>query len=452
MSGVLTPRQLAALDVCSGPATHVALRGGSRSGKTVLHVRNIVARALKSPGSRHAIFRFRFNHVKQSVGLETMPMVLATFFPALRGLEPDKSDWYWKLPNAAEVWLGGLDDKERTEKILGKEYVTLFPNECSQIPWPSIGMLKTRLAQKVEQIVPGQPVRLLKPRMFYDYNPPPKSHWTYKVFERKVDPDTGTVLPDGENYAVFKLNPEDNVTNLAEGYLDTLRNAGPRLRLRFLEGEYAEANPYALFNDIAIETWRVRDGDVPDMVRIVVAVDPSGASDTSLEGEADPIGIVVVGLGTDGNAYVLEDATILAGPETWGHVATTCFERHGADVVVGEKNFGGDMVRLTIQVARRETPYKHVSASRGKVVRAEPFAALYEQGRIRHVGRFAELEDELLSFSTVGYLGTRSPNRADALVWALAELFPAIVRGQPKAAPPQVMSVGAGRGFWNRRR
>jgi phage terminase large subunit-like protein len=108
-------------------------------------------------------------------------------------------------------------------------------------------------------------------------------------------------------------------------------------------------------------------------------------------------------------------------------VATTAFERHDADVIVGETNYGGAMVQQTIAVARPRTPFKSVTASRGKVVRAEPFSALYEAGKVRHVGMFALLEEELAAFSTFGYTGARSPNRADALVWALAALFPGIV-------------------------
>jgi phage terminase large subunit-like protein len=113
-------------------------------------------------------------------------------------------------------------------------------------------------------------------------------------------------------------------------------------------------------------------------------------------------------------------------------VATTAFERHEADVIVGETNYGGAMVQQTITVARPRTPFKAVTASRGKVVRAEPFSALYEAGKVRHVGMFALLEEELAGFSTFGYTGARSPNRADALVWALAALFPGIVAG-PRA-------------------
>jgi phage terminase large subunit-like protein len=205
------------------------------------------------------------------------------------------------------------------------------------------------------------------------------------------------------------------------------------LQKRFLRGEFADATPNALFADETIDKWRVIDGKVPDFVRVVVAVDPSGSGDAD-NADNDAIGIVVAALGTDGNAYLLEDCTVKAGPETWGKVATTAYERHDADVIVGEANYGGDMVRMVVHAARPRTPFKKVSASRGKVVRAEPISALYEQGKVRHVGQFAELEDELSAFSTVGYLGDRSPNRADAAIWALSELFPHVLKGA-KPAP-----------------
>jgi phage terminase large subunit-like protein len=167
---------------------------------------------------------------------------------------------------------------------------------------------------------------------------------------------------------------------------------------------------------------------VPQMVRIVVAVDPSGSGDED-NADNDEIGIAIAGLGVDGVGYVLEDCSIKAGPATWGKVSTDAYDRHKADCIVGETNYGGDMVRATIQTARPRTPFKKVTASRGKHLRAEPFSALYEKGKVRHVGLFPRLEDELCALTTTGYTGTGSPNRADAVIWALAELFPGIVAG-----------------------
>ena len=170
------------------------------------------------------------------------------------------------------------------------------------------------------------------------------------------------------------------------------------------------------------------------MQRIVVAVDPSGSGDRD-NADNDAIGIVVAGLRIDGNAYVLEDATCKAGPAVWGKIATGAFERHEADIMVGEVNYGGAMVKHVIMTSRPRTAFKMVSATRGKVVRAEPFSALYEQGKIRHVGVYQPLEDELTAFSTIGYMGPNSPNRADALFWALTELFPGVVAGKKNVEP-----------------
>ena len=201
------------------------------------------------------------------------------------------------------------------------------------------------------------------------------------------------------------------------------------MKKRFYDGEFADATPNALFRDEDIEKWRVIDGDVPDMVRVVVAVDPSGAGDED-NADNDAIGIIAAGLGTDGNAYVLEDCTVKAGPATWGNVATTAYDRLDADLVVGETNYGGAMVKHVIQTARSRTPFKMVTATRGKAVRAEPVSALYELGKVRHVGEFRQLEDELTAFSTIGYTGQGSPNRADALVWAIYALFPGLTKKQ----------------------
>ena len=426
----LTNKQQQAQEVLAGKSTHVMLFGGSRSGKTFLLVRAVCVRALKAPKSRHAIMRFRFNHVKSSVIMDTFPKVMELCFPGVV-FKLDRTDWYAEFENKSQIWFGGLDDKERTEKILGQEYATIYLNECSQIPQGSRDIAVTRLAQKVDQQIDGAKDRVMKPRMYYDCNPPSKAHWSYKLFVQKADPETKALVANPEDYAYFQINPIDNASNLSDGYLDTLQGLSARLRRRFLDGEFADATPNALFQDEVFDKWRVIDGKLPDMVRIVVAVDPSGAGDTN-NADNDAIGIIVAGLGTDGNAYLIEDCTVKAGPATWGKVATDAFERHDADVVVGETNYGGEMVRFVIQTARPKTNYKSVTASRGKAVRAEPASALYEQGKVRHVGYFRDLEDELSAFSTTGFTGEQSPNRADALIWAIAELFPGIVNERKK--------------------
>lgn len=438
----------------AGPQTHTLLVGGSRSGKTFLAVRTIVVRALAAPGSRHAILRFRFNAAKQSIALDTLPKVLKLCFPGVPYKWNDQMGYfdigegYFDIGNGSQIWIGGLDDKERVEKVLGLEFATIYLNESSQIPWSSVELARTRLAQVVQLKIEGQEPRPLRLLMLYDANPPNKGHWTYKFFIQKADPNTNVSLPDHGDVAWMRLNPEDNAENLPPDYINkTLGGMSAKQQKRFRYGEFADANPFALFTDETIDKWRHIDGPgsvMPDMVRLVVAVDPSGSGDVD-NADNDAIGIIVAGLGTDGNAYVLEDATVKAGPAVWGNIATTAFDRYAADVIVGETNYGGAMVEQVIRTARPRTPFKAVTASRGKVVRAEPFSSLYEQGKIRHVGYHRELEEELTAFSTNGYTGPHSPNRADALIWALTELFPGLVnpRKKPeKKAQPVILGEG----------
>jgi len=426
----LTAKQEQANRLLGSDATHILLFGGSRSGKTFLIVRAIVLRALAADGSRHAILRFRYNAVKSSIIADTFPKVMKLCFPEIE-YRISVQDGFATLPNDSQIWFGGLDDKERVEKVLGMEFVTIALNETSQIPKSSRDVAVTRLAQNVTVGATGQSMRR---KMFYDENPPSKGHWTYRLFIEKRDPDTKEFLADQNDYAAMQVNPEDNQENLPTEYLDTLKGLNARLQRRFLKGEFADTTENALFPEEDVDKWRVMDGVLPDMQRIVVAVDPSGSGDED-NAANDEIGICVVGLGINGIGYVLEDCAVKAGPTVWGNVATTAFDRHSADMVVAEINFGGAMVQHVIKTSRAKTPFKQVTASRGKVVRAEPFSPLFSDGRVRIVGNMALLEDELSAFSTQGYMGNGSPNRADAMIWGLTELFPGIV--SPRKEPPK---------------
>jgi predicted phage terminase large subunit-like protein len=442
----LTAKQIEARALLSQGQENTMLFGGSRSGKTFLIVRAIVTRAMAAPRSRHAIIRFRANAAVRSISLDTLPKVMELCFPGIK-LGSHAQMGYFTLPNESEIWVGGLEDAKAQEKILGTEYATIFLNECSQIPWGGVGMCVSRLAQMSRMEVENGPDRVLNKRMYFDCNPPNKGHWTYKVFVQHRDPETNEPLPNPQRYAAMQMNPGDNLDNLGEEYIQSLKGLSARLQKRFLLGEFADANPNALFTDEVIDRWRVLGGELPDMQRIVVGVDPSGSGDVD-NADNDAIGIVVAGLGIDGNAYVLEDCTVKAGPAVWGNIVASAYDRHRGDIVVAEGNFGGAMVERVIQTSARESgqrklPYKQVTASRGKVVRAEPFSSLYESGKVRHVGYFRELEDELTSMSTVGYMGQGSPNRADALVWALTEIFPAMVKGPKHPVKPPIPQIYA---------
>lgn len=426
----LTARQREANTLLGGDATHNMLFGGSRSGKTFLLCRAVAIRAAMKQ-SRHLIARFRFNHVKASVIFDTWPKMMQLCFPDLASAcVLNKSDWFYRFPNGSEVWFGGLDDKERTEKVLGQEYSTVLLNECSQISWDARNIVTTRLAENSG----------LRLKAYYDCNPPSMGHWTYRAFEQKLDPERRSGLPNPEDYTSLRMNPTDNEANLPPAYLKQLENLPDRMRQRFLLGKFADESEDALWSVTLCDKRRVLNDALPEMQRIVVAVDPSGCSGDE-DSRSDEVGIVVVGLGTDGRGYVLEDLSGHFGPKGWADIATSAYQRWAADRIVAETNFGGAMVGEVIRASLPNAAFQPVTASRGKVVRAEPVSVLFEQDKARFAGRFDDLEDQLCAFTTGGYTGLKSPDRADAMVWGYAALFPAIAKPEPAAVyvPPPVM-------------
>lgn len=229
---------------------------------------------------------------------------------------------------------------------------------------------------------------------------------------KRLMADPGTIITRGKTL--------DNRSNLAPGAVDALieRYAGTRLGRQELDGEIVDDIVGALWTRSMLD--ETRKSEVPQMSRVVVAIDPSG---TDGKDEGDDVGIVVAGRGIDGRGYVLADNTCKLSPDGWARVAITAYHRWQADRIVAERNFGGAMVQAVIRASDGSVPFKEVVASRGKAVRAEPVAALYEQGRISHVGGLPELEDQMVLMTAAGYMGEGSPDRVDALVWALTEVM-----------------------------
>lgn len=230
---------------------------------------------------------------------------------------------------------------------------------------------------------------------------------------REIIADPSTVISLGSTF--------DNAANLSETFLKRVRERyeGTRLGRQELLAELLDDVPGALWTRSMIDDARV--AQAPRLARVVVAVDPSGNSGG--DDAADDIGIVIAGRGVDGRAYVLADWTCDLSPAGWGRRTIEAFDEFKADRIIAERNFGGAMVESVIKATRKTAPVTLVTASRGKTQRAEPIAALYEQGRVSHVGSFAPLEDQLCSFTGDGFVGNGSPDRADALVWALTELM-----------------------------
>jgi phage terminase large subunit len=211
-------------------------------------------RACKVP-SRHAILRQKFNACKRSVFMGTFPKVVSICFPSL-GIRYNKTDYIATLPNGSEIWFGGLDDGERTERILGLEFSTIYFNEASQLDYSSVQMALTRLAEKND----------LKKKVYFDFNPPKKTHWSYPLFIKQLDPIDNVPLINPEEYGSLQINPESNIRNIDEDYIKMLQAMPEADRLRFLEGEFSDESDgqayYAFRREEHVEEFEKRPGTI----------------------------------------------------------------------------------------------------------------------------------------------------------------------------------------------
>ncbi len=411
-----TEKQELATEILSNrEIVDLLLYGGGRSGKTAFAIYTIIARAMWIP-SRHLIARAHLNHAKQSIWHDTLPKVLKLMGEDLKlASRPNNSDLFWKIPTRftdnkgevlySEIWLGGLDNAERTEKVLGTEYSTIFISEVSQVSYDSFIIIKTRLAEKNE----------MRKLMLVDENPPSKKHWTYKYYIEKVDPVDKRPL-DANSIASIQMNPIDNVQNIDENYLKMLDNLPERKKKRFRDGIFQEEGEGKVFKEI----WLKRTWDIPTSIRTVVAIDPA----VSKNEKSDEYGIIVSGKSGD-YGFVLADLSAQMTPGEMARTALKAYKDFNCSLMVIEANNGGDHLEAVIRHEDKYAPVKQVRATKGKVKRAIPVAHLYEKGFIYHCGYFPELEDEMWIFTEdeSEMKGLPSPNRCDALNWSMAELF-----------------------------
>lgn len=431
MDFTLTAKQQELKPLLSSSARHVLLYGGSRSGKTFLLCYAIATRALRADKSRHGIFRKTNVAVKQSIGKDTFPKVMQLAYPTAEW-RWNEQDGYFQFANESEVWLSGLDDKDRVDKVLGKEFATIYENEASEISYDAHTTLSSRLAQKVA--VTAGSGEFLAQKNYIDLNPTVQSHWTYKMFVQGIEPLEKRPLPR-DDYVWGVANPSDNAENLDPQYVAGLALLPKAKRARFFEGKFSGDSNDALWTRAVIDNARLfvrNETDLPDFKRIVVSVDPAISSDTG----SNETGIIVSAIDGSGQGYVLADGSGVFKPDEWARSAIHLFHYYKADRIVAEANQGGEMVREVLHAQNPDVPVTLVKASRGKYIRAEPVAALYARGRIRHVGEFGELEDQMCTFTadfdrkSEGY----SPDRLDALVWGMTDLFPNLISDRGKRA------------------
>jgi len=219
--------------ITASKAKNILFEGGSRAGKSFEIMREIVIRASLVPNSEHIICRETFNACKRSIWLKTMPDVFRIAFPNLP-FKPQRSDgiYYAQLPNNSKIYIAGLDDDKKLERLLGTEYSTVWINETNQVSYNAVSKLKSRLAQKN---------KLIK-KTYYDLNPTKTTSWVYIVFHQGINPIDGEAMSDTDNHLVIRMNPEDNLENIDEDYLETLSGLPEKEKLRFLKGEYDKDN------------------------------------------------------------------------------------------------------------------------------------------------------------------------------------------------------------------
>jgi predicted phage terminase large subunit-like protein len=299
--------------------------------------------------------------------------------------EPSKRRLTW--PNGAMAVAYSADEPDR---LRGPQHSFAYVDEAAAWRYPDAWdmlMMGLRLGQRPQVVVTTTP------------KPVP--------LMRTIEATPGCIVTRGRTM--------DNAINLAPTFLTALmaRYEGTRLGRQELEGEDLVDNPDALWSRAGLDDRRVRD--VQELARVVVAIDPAVTS----RDDSDETGIIVAGVGHDRRGYVLADLSGRYKPDEWARIAIGAYHEYKADRIVAEANQGGEMVQHVLRTVDADVPLRLVHASRGKVARAEPVAALYEQGKVSHVGAHAKLEDQLCTWQP----GMASPDRMDALVWAVTELM-----------------------------
>lgn len=320
--------------------------------------------------------------------------------------EPSKKTLTW--PNGCKALLFSAEDPETLRGASGSFFY-----------WDELAKAK-KAREGWSNMLFG--MREKKPRGLITTTPRPPSKSEGGALLREIIKRDSTAVTTGSTY--------ENRSNLSEVFYREVIEPleGTRLARQEVLGEILDDVPGALWTwEIIDRARKNNDGApitremVPPLRRKIIGVDPSGAT-SSDDDSHDAIGIILAGIDAEGTVYVLKDSTMRDSPLRWAREVCRLYDFEKADRVVGEQNFGGALVEHTIRNVDRNVSYRAVHASRGKVVRAEPIAALYEQGRVKHVGQFPELEEQMTLFASTGYIGDGSPDRVDALVWAITEL------------------------------
>lgn len=402
------------------PARHKAAHGGRGSGKSHFFAEFAVARCTMFPGTRIVCVREVQKSLKDSVKLLIEDKIAALGAPGFV-----VRDDAIRTPGGGAIMFQGMQD-HTAESIKSLEGFDVgYVEEAQTLSARSLEMLRPTIRKDA---VDGRPAS----ELWFSWNPRHSSD-PVDAFLR------GPTLPPGA--IVVKANYADNpffpaVLEEERAYDEV--NKRDRYGHIWL-GDYEPMAAGAIWDRLTIHSSRRSVEQVPPLVRVVVAIDPAMSS----EPDSDEHGIVVCGLGDDDRGYVLDDVSTRGSPQHWAARALAAYDLHDADAIVCEVNNGGDLVRRNIEAVRKGPRIIEVRATRGKHVRAEPISALYALGKVSHVGTFAKLEDQLCLMTAAGYEGEGSPDRVDAMIWAMAELFPRMTRRVDDKSRPRPASANS---------
>ncbi|BAI95682.1 MULTISPECIES: phage terminase large subunit [Sphingobium] len=400
--------------------TWLLIYGNRRGGKSIAILYYIFMRCLLYAGSTHLIVRRTRTACESSLWRQTLNWMLdhmadPSGAPLREKVKLNSSDLIAYFDNGSYIMFDGLDEN-RLDKVLGTEYQTIWMNEVSEFDWSDVQQLAGCLNGSPTHNDNGLPIVR---KMVFDCNPRFESDWDCKVFRDGQNPVNNQPLNDVQKYGKVK------VQNVDEEYLAIYANADPRTRARYLDGDWSAQNDNAIFDLDNFERNRRFGIFAKDLERIVIGVDPASKS----KKESDLTGIIVAGMLKD-EAYILADLTGKYTPEQVAQKVTEAFDTYQADSIIVETNNGGDWIENGLRQYAPNLPVKQVTASRGKLTRAEPIALIYAQDKVHHVGHnLSELETQMYEFG-MERGAAKSPDRMDALVWALWYLFDVDGKGE----------------------
>jgi phage terminase large subunit-like protein len=395
------------------PSRYKALYGGRGSAKSHFFAECMVANALSNSGFRGVCVREVQKSLKESAKRLIEDKI--TQFGASDQFDCLTTEI--KTPGGGVIIFQGMQDHTAE---------TIKSLEGFHVAWVEEG--QTLSSRSLEMLRPT--IRAPGSELWFSWNPRSARDPVDAFFRGEQPP---------ENAIIAKINYDQNRFFPEELEQERVHDKAtkPERYAHIWLGEYEPMVVGAIWSRQVIHEGR-RDDPV-DLERIIVAVDPATSSDE----DADEHGIIVVGRGEDGRGYVIEDGSLKGTPRQWANRAVSLYDKYSADRIVYERNQGGEMVEHTLRTVRQGLPLKDVWAARGKHVRAEPIAALYEAGRVSHVGTFERLEDQMTQMTAAGYEGDGSPDRVDALVWGLTELFPQMIRPKKRpVAKPRAIAGG----------